>query len=172
MKIIDDFPDYGITENGDVYRLNTMHKLKQVKRWGYSEVHLFKNGKGKNVKVHRLVAKAFIPNPYELPCVNHKDENRSNNNVENLEWCSYKYNNYYGNSKPVNNLKLGAIKNSKKVQQFSLQGVLISEYNSVREAMRKTGFNQTNIGKCCNGVYKQAYGFYWKYKEKNEATTI
>lgn len=73
--------------------------LKQQKtgRWkNYYKVILFKNGIPKTKKIHRLVAEAFIPNPNNYPCVNHKDENPSNNFVENLEWCSYEYNNNYG----------------------------------------------------------------------------
>lgn len=64
---------------------------------GYLQVKLFKDTKYKNCHIHRLVAKAFIPNPNNLPCINHKDENRTNNNAGNLEWCTYSYNNNYGN---------------------------------------------------------------------------
>lgn len=72
---------------------------------GYKQVALTKNGKTKLYFVHRLVAKAFIPNPDKLECVNHKDENKANNRVSNLEWCTYKYNNTYGTTQQRANAK-------------------------------------------------------------------
>lgn len=163
MKVLKKYPNYAVTESGDVYRVDTMRKLKQTKRHGYLEVNLFNNGNHKIEKVHRLVAITFIENPNSYPCVNHKDEDKTNNNVENLEWCTYKYNNNYGKNRPVNNLRLGSIKNRKRVAQLSLNNEYITEYVSVREAGRKTGFNQSNIVKCCNGKAKQAYGYRWIY---------
>lgn len=77
---------------------------------GYLRVTLCKNGKRKNCQVHRLVALSFIQNDENLPCVNHKDENPSNNHVENLEWCSYKYNNNFGS----HNKKMSESKKGKK----------------------------------------------------------
>lgn len=71
-----------------------------VAKMGYYMFDLIKYGYGrKRVYLHRIVAEAFIPNPYNLPCINHKDENKLNNSIENLEWCTYKYNNTYGNNR-------------------------------------------------------------------------
>ena len=93
---------YQVSNLGDVRSLNyrrngELKLLKQAtNKQGYKQISLYKNGKIKTYKVHRLVAIAFIPNPNNLPVVNHKDENPSNNNVNNLEWCTVAYNNTYG----------------------------------------------------------------------------
>lgn len=87
---------YTIDEDGNVYSINRKKIIKQSMRGNYLYVALYKEGKRKQENVHRLVAMTFIPNPEELPCVNHKDENKLNNNVNNLEWCTAKYNNNYG----------------------------------------------------------------------------
>ena len=166
MKVIESYPDYAVTENGEVIRLKTMKRLKPIDCRGYQEVGLYRDGIMRREKVHRLVAEAFIPNPDNLPCINHKDENKANNSVDNLEWCSYSYNNNYGKNRPNNNLKQGAIKNSKRVVQISQSGEVVATYSSVREAARKTEINQSNITKCCLGKehYKSAGGFCWRYE--------
>ena len=92
---------YQVSNYGNVRSLNYAKagKVKELKQgnWrGYKNVDLWKNGKGKSFKVHRLVAQAFIENPNEYLCVNHKDENKQNNHVSNLEWCTHKYNSNYG----------------------------------------------------------------------------
>ena len=84
--------------NGDYFAKGKIIYVVLTKH-GYNEVHLHKDNKTKIYKVHRLVAQAFIKNPNNLPCVNHIDENKTNNNVNNLEWCTYKYNNNYGTKK-------------------------------------------------------------------------
>lgn len=90
--------------NRMTYRKGVVRCLKgkirkpQIISTGYKQVQLSKDGKVKGICIHRLVAEAFIPNPDNLPCVNHKDEDKTNNNVENLEWCSFKYNSNYGTS--------------------------------------------------------------------------
>lgn len=167
MKTIKDFPNYAVTENGDVYNTNTMKKLKPTKRNGYLQIGLWNgNGKPKIFSIHRLVAMAYIPNENNLPCVNHKDENKENNNVNNLEWCTYKYNNNYGKHKPVNNLN-GYITTRKAVYQFTTGGRIISRYISVREAARQTGLNQSNIVKCClHKGCKTVGGYKWIYEDE------
>lgn len=88
---------YAVSNLGFVKSIKRNKQLNIViDRYGYPVVHLCKNHKPKYVKIHRLVAQAFIPNPNDLPEVNHKDENKLNNNVENLEWCTNKYNQTYG----------------------------------------------------------------------------
>ena len=96
LKTITGYENYAITDTGKVINLKTSKELKQREKKGYMNVSLFNKGKKKNELVHRLVAKAFISNPNNLPQVNHKDENSKNNNVSNLEWCTQKYNNNYG----------------------------------------------------------------------------
>lgn len=116
---------YVIYKNGH----KTFHKgriIRQIDNFGYKTVHLHKDGKQtSSVRVHRLVAIAFIPNPLNLPIVNHKDEDRANNIVENLEWCDSKYNNNYGNhnlniSKSQKGIKHGPLTPEKR-EQFRLK---------------------------------------------------
>lgn len=126
----------------------------------YYAVHLYKDGKAYDKPVHRLVAEAFIPNPDNLPEVNHKDENPLNNHVGNLEWCTQSYNYNYGTR-----IQRIAEKLSKPVYQYSLDGKLIKEWSSTREIERQTGYSNSYISKCCSGKYKTAYGFIWRYKE-------
>lgn len=94
--------DYRVTENGDIismdYRRTGVPKKLAPQRniYGYAIIKLMKGGKGITYRVHRLVAMAFVPNPNNLPHINHKDENKLNNNPNNLEWCDNSYNNNYG----------------------------------------------------------------------------
>ena len=131
--------------------------------WGYLSVQLFKNGEMKMCKVHRLVAKAFLSNPNNLPQINHKDENPSNNRVENLEWCDSKYNNNYGtrNQRVAESLTNG--KKSKTIDQFSLDGNFIRTWQSMTQVVRELGFPISSISYCCNGKLKSVGNFKWKY---------
>lgn len=96
-KTIIDYPNYQVSNLGRIRSLKTYKILKQFTNcFGYKGVHLNRFGTAKTFIVHRLVAEMFIPNPNKYPCINHKDENRSNNCVYNLEWCTYSYNNTYG----------------------------------------------------------------------------
>ena len=126
----------------------------------YKFVILSKNDIRKNFQVHRLVAIAFIPNPQNLPMINHKDENPSNNNVTNLEWCDAKYNNIYGTRTQRQAEKL-----SKPVLQFTKSGEFVREWKSTNDIQRNLGYSQGNISSCCTGRYKSAYRFIWKYKD-------
>lgn len=151
------------SKNGSV-RLSKGKILKPgTDKDGYLQVGLYKNGKRKTYKVHRLVAEAFIQNPDNLPEVNHKDENKLNNNVENLEFCDCKYNINFGTrtercSKKNTNGKL-----SKKVLQYTLDGQFVREWESTAECGRN-GFNHGNVVSCCQGKLKTYKGFIWSYK--------
>lgn len=133
------------------------------------------NGTKKYVRIHRLVASAFIPNLNNLPCINHKDENKLNNNVDNLEWCTFKYNSNYNNlGQRISSILRNNEKQSKPVQQYDLSGNLIKEYPSIIEAERETGISNVSISKCCRGFYVdkgkrvniyKAGGYKWKYKK-------
>lgn len=125
---------------------------------GYLFVCLCKNGLKKRFLVHRLVAEAFIPNPDNLPQVNHKDENQRNNCVENLEWCGCDYNINYGNR-----TYKAAFKKSIPVFQYTKSGVFVKEYCSAVEAERKTGICSQNISKCRAGKLPSAGGYLWRY---------
>ena len=126
---------------------------------GYLFILLCKNGNRKKNKVHRLVAKAFLSNLDNLPEVNHKDENKTNNCVENLEWCDSKYNINYGS----HNQRSGE-KRSKPVFQYSKDGEFVRKWKSTKDVERNLGYAHTNISSCCLGKRKSAYGFIWKYK--------
>ena len=138
------------------------------KKCDYLKLNLWKEGKAKNHRVHRLVAQSFIHNPDNLPEVNHKDENKENNCVDNLEWCTSKYNcnhgtrNQRGVEKRRNHPKL-----SKPVLAINKVSGLILQFPSTHEAERKTGIKQQSIVNCCNGKYgfKSAGGYIWMYAE-------
>lgn len=164
MKTIKNFPNYYISEDGHVYRKRDMHEITyQKSKVGYISVYLWNNGYHKRKYVHRLVAEAYLNNSDNRPCVNHKDENKSNNNVSNLEWCTYQYNNSYGNSTPTKK----AIEARKiPVVQMSLDGDIIAEYESASEAMRQTNNHQANISACCRNKIKSCGGYKWQYKQQ------
>lgn len=123
---------------------------------GYLVVNLRKNGKAHVVAIHLLVANAFIANPNNYPTVNHIDGNKYNNNVDNLEWASYAYNNTHA-------LQTGLRKpRGTKIIQKDKKMKIISQYNSVCEASRKTGIGRSMISHCVNGRCKQAGGYYWE----------
>lgn len=138
----------GNGDNNNNVGKERMLKLRKDKD-GYLTVFLSIHNYKKLHKVHRLVALAFLPNPNNYPQINHKDKNRSNNNVDNLEWCTAQYNADYSVSKPVN--------------QYSLDGIYIATYKSIKEASRTTGTDQTGIVDCCKGRLKTSGGFIWKY---------
>ena len=126
---------------------------------GYIFVHLCKNGERKMYKIHRLVAFTFLTNPQNLSDVNHKDEDKTNNSVQNLEFCDKKYNCNFG----TRNQRI-AEKHSKPVLQFTKSGEFVREWKSGMDVQKNLGYTQTNISACCLGKYKSAYGFVWKYK--------
>lgn len=164
---------YQVSDKGEVKRLESYKKhsrsgelfklkeriLKQSKdKDGYLLVGLKDvNGKMKSYRVHRLVAQAFIPNTNNLEQVNHIDENKLNNEVSNLEWCSSKYNVNFGlrTTKQVES-------QSKQVVQM-LNNQIINKYPSMNEAARALGHkNGGAISSCINGKTKTAFGYTWK----------
>ena len=156
----------GLYEVSDQGRVRSLKSGKErilkpgSDKYGYLMVCLCKNGEKKNLLVHRLVAQAFIPNPDNLPQVNHKDENKTNNYVHNLEWCSSKYNANFGTRTQRQAEKL-----SKPVLQYTKYGVFVREWKSTRDVERNLGYFHNNISYCCNGKHKSAYGYVWKYKD-------
>ncbi|CAB1251658.1 HNH endonuclease [Ruminococcaceae bacterium BL-6] len=164
--------EYKISNIGRVYSVKSNKYLKIAKDYhGYLFVNLCSKGKQKYKRVHRLVAEAFIPNPNNLPEVNHKDENKENNCVENLEWCNRSYNCNYGtrNERAKNTIinmdykNINYVTKPKIVVQYTLHGELIKIYKSTQEAERETGFNHCNICRCCNGKLHTYKNYIWKY---------
>lgn len=146
-----------------------MHKGKVLKpyvnKYGYRQVILNGKNRPRLCRINRLVAQAFIPNPNNLPQVNHKDEIKTNDCVENLEWCTCLYNLTYNDlhhrRNNMNNKK------SKQVMQIK-DGKVIATYPSINEAARKLNCGSGNIVRCCKGEKKIAYGYQWKYAESEE----
>lgn len=165
-KIIDNYPNYTVDETGIVRSIKSGKVKAQQIYAGYKCVLLWNGGAGKWEKVHRLVAQAFVPNPQYLPCVNHIDENKTNNKVSNLEWCSYSYNNSYGANAPLK--KMQQARKKRVVQYDATTLEPIAEYESTVEAGRVTGITSANIAGCCrNKPYcKTAGGFIWRYKNQ------
>lgn len=151
----------------------------------YLFVQLYKDGLSRKINVHRLVAIAFIPNPNNYPQVNHKDEDKTNNRADNLEWCTARYNINYGNAKRkiiesryANNDMNKVILRTKEtkrrnnsyccerpVNQFTWCGNFVARYISATEAMNKTGVQRAGISRCCKGTTKRAGDFIWCYDE-------
>ena len=165
---IEGYNDYQVSNYGRVESLERIDCLGRLKKGkvlkpyknpnGYLRVLLYKNGRRQKCSVHRIVAQAFIVNPDNLPCINHRDECKTNNHVENLEWCDTKYNLNYNDGQ-----KRRAIKRSKTIYQYTLNGEFVKEWKSATEVQRQTGYNQGYICQCCNGKRKQAYDYIWKY---------
>lgn len=137
--------------------------LKPNMNDGYAYICLSKDGKELKYKAHRLVAEAFIPNPDNLPYINHKNECKSDNRVENLEWCTKWYNEHYGtfHEKSVTNLrkKLG-----RPICQYDMNGNFIREYACIVDT-DKHGFCSDSVGDCCRGRLKQHRGYIFRYKQ-------
>lgn len=160
---------YQVSSRGNVRSLNWGNRgytrnlyLKKHNR-GYRHVELRKDGKVKSFTVHRLVATVFIPNPNNYSTVNHKDEDKTNNSVDNLEWCSMSQNmkhtiglhqdKYHVEGKPFSR--------NEKVVQMSKSGEVLRVWDNLISIKRETGWSQWSIDQCCRGIRKTAYGYSW-----------
>lgn len=140
--------------NNNAYHLDPGRILKPRPSSGYYTVNLCGYGKQISHQIHRLVAMAFIPNPQNYPIINHKNEIKDDNRVENLEWCSYHYNNNYGSL--IN-------RNKRKKVICILSSGERKIFNGVNEAGRIMGVSASSISKCCLGKKKQTGGYIWRY---------
>lgn len=153
--------DYSVSNYGRIRNNETGKLLKPcIVSNGYLAVTLKKQRKRKSVRIHRLVAKAFLANPEGFPQVNHKDENKRNNCIENLEWCDCGYNINHGTA-----IERRSKKRSKPVAQITSSGKVIKTYDSIRGAERKTGIQNSHISECCRGIIQLAGGYEWRYVE-------
>lgn len=141
------------------------HGIKRTPCTCYKTVRLWKAGRYYTKYIHRLIAEAFIPNPYNLKFVNHKDEDGTNNDIENLEWCTREYNVNYGTAKErrVKKIKGVPSKKRKAVEQYSIDGEFICWYPSVTEAAMCVRGSTSTISAVCLGKRKTAYGYIWNY---------
>lgn len=189
---------YFVNENGEVfsYKNDGLKKLKPITNGhkGYAKVRLYAGCRDewKDFFVHRLVAEAFIPNPDGFPIVNHKDENPLNNTVENLEWCTVKYNNRYGNAlaKKSDTMKKRFEENPLERERMRMQsrvrvwtedsrrkvskslsipvvaiknGDVVAWFESAKAAEEVTGVKRANICKVLKGERRYAGGYEWGY---------
>lgn len=185
------YPNYSIDIKGDIYynRYDRLVKF-HISKNGYYRVTLCRNGTQKKFLIHRLVAMAFIPNPYNKPCVDHIDGDKTNNSANNLRWVTHKENSNNQNTiwklQNENNPMWGKhlteetkckISESKKgrhcgtnnpraraVLQYTKDGQFIAEYSTMKEAAKKTNSNENKICMVCKGKRNIAGGYIWKYK--------
>lgn len=153
---------YSVSNKGRVMSLMRGKVLKcLIDGMGYPFVILYKaNSKPKQIKIHKLVAESFIDNPEKLPYINHIDENKKNNNVGNLEWCSPSYNTNYS-----------IYKCSCKIKQLDKNGNLIKIWNSFKEIKNELGYDASTIRKVCKGKQRYAYNFKWEYADPSSQLT-
>ena len=153
FKTIVGFENYQISNLGRVYNTKTHRYLKGGKGAnGYMRVTMYDNfGKKAYKNIHRLVAEAFLPNPEGLKCVNHIDEDKTNNVVDNLEWCTQAYNNQYGSK-------------AREVIQYDFQWNKIAEYNCISDAGAAVGVSATAILLACLGKTCSSGNYFWRYK--------
>ena len=183
MEIWKDIPDY----NG-LYQASNLGNIKSLKRehyvpstnkkiWilkekilkpglskdGYKCVVLTKNNVRKTYKVHKLIMLTFTKTQKYRTYINHKDGNKLNNNVENLEWCTNSENIKHA----YNNNLIDITKKYKKINQYDLEGNFIKQWNSMKEAGEKLNICRQDISMCCRGLRKKAYNFVWRYANGN-----
>lgn len=149
------------TYAGTKHRIVILKPMAQKN--GYLYVMLWQNNKKKHKLIHRLVALSFIENPNNYSEVNHKDENKENNNMDNLEWCEHKTNINYGMCKQkISESKINHPRHSKTTYQYTKVGQLIQIWPSAAEIERQLGYCAHVIGDCRSGKIKSAYGYVWK----------
>ena len=154
------------TKCGYMRRTKAVVLKPKMNLFGYLTVRLQDKSslRTKFYMVHRLIAETFIPNTYNLPFINHKDEDKTNNSVENLEWCTAKYNVNYGTClKRRRETQKFTHPNRKAVRQTTLDGVFVQEYISISEAARAVRVNATRLSRCCRNSNFSCRGFKWEF---------
>lgn len=164
-EIWKDIPGYeGLYQASNLGRIKSIYRYKKIlipyiDKNGYLRVRLYKNKVGTYKGIHKWVAETFIPNPNNFIEINHKNEIKTDNRVENLEWCNNLYNIHYGTG-----IERGTSKRSKKVKQYDLYNNTIKSYKSLSEASKINNIPIANIHKVCVGQRKTAGGYVWKFE--------
>lgn len=155
FKTIEEYPNYEISESGMVRNKNTGNIIKpRINTGGYLDIHI----DGVRIVVHRLVAQAYIPNPDNLPCINHKDENKLNNCVDNLEWCTVAYNNAYGERQQRCDYNRGKAIIALKDGQY------YKRYDSIVQAAKDLNTNPSQISGVLRGLQRTHHGYEFVYE--------
>lgn len=162
LRVMENGDNYSVRRsitfaNGKVHRYKEYKMRQFIDRYGYAYINVSVNYRVRKAQVHRIVALAFIPNPDNLPCINHKDEDKKNNNVDNLEWCTVYYNNHYN----------GRYERTKypghRCAAYRCDdGSLVGEFRSVTQAAKIIGINRTTIDRCLRGIHNTSGGYIWK----------
>jgi hypothetical protein len=170
-RVINEFPNYDISNFGDIRNNKTGKELKSCIKGGYANINLKNDKHRQSCKIHRLVALAFIQNPENKPDVNHKDKNKLNNNLTNLDWMTRKENNIHR----CQGIKITSNKNKHVLRIDKDTNDVLEKYNSIELAGTwafNNGFTKTihngrnSIGNCLNGLTHMAYKFKWEHENK------
>ena len=160
---------YEVSNLGNIKSLHKRHNgnllTPQKSHNGYLRVTLWKGNRKKVKRVHRLVAEAFLLNENNYEQINHKDGNKENNSISNLEWCSAKHNMMHAVEKGLHRGTRNHPAKSKPVDMFSIDGEFICTYPSMKEAERQTGAFRSSIYACCHGKVNAAGGYHWEYSK-------
>lgn len=176
-KQIEDYPNYFISNTGKIRNVKTGRELSQrLTRYGYLEVHLCKNGKQNYLKIHRLVAQAFIPNPDNLDTVDHLNSIKTDNRIENLRWLSRSENSkrFHREQKTEEWKELNKLVCRKNFEKANEKAIEITKkpivcietgkiYESLSQASRELNLTTSNICNVLKGKYSQTHGLHFKY---------
>lgn len=165
------YSNYEISNLWNIKNISKDRTLKKTKKsnW-YYVVTLMKDWKYKLIYLHRIIAKTFITNPYNKRCINHKDWDKLNNEISNIEWCTYSENQKHRYSilwHKWAKWMLGRLwvksPYSKKTWQYTLDWKFIKLWYCTRDIERELWFAHTNISACCRWIIKKSHNFIWKY---------
>ena len=160
FKPVPSDPDYGVSSDGRVCSFRKKKVLTPKRNWdGYLRVQLWHRCQCRYVSIHRLVAETYIPNPMNLPFVNHKDGDKSNNSVENLEWCTQRENIQHAWETGLSKSHLN--KGGKRVRQLTKDGEEIAVFPSTMEVERRLGIGHGNVSRACRDQ-ATAGGYRWE----------
>ena len=162
---------YSRTGCSYIQKVHTCIKKQRIEPLGYLKITINKENIKKRVFVHVLVAKAFVPNTYSLPQVNHKDEDKTNNCVDNLEWCTALYNSNYGTrAERISKKQTNNRPDAKPILQCDKDGNIIREWLSISQAAREGNHDLRSIQHCLHSKYsyKTHHGYIWKFKNINQ----